>query len=284
MLVTLLAVSRLAHYVATTGLFGLCLFAVLAWPIGPRLLRGFSIAALVSGLAWFAANTMTMTGDAAAVLDPSMLAVVAGTGFGVVWIARLVLAAALCFMISPRLKFASLTLAGLLLASISLTGHARSHEGLIGDLHIASDSIHLLGAGAWLGGLAALSVLLRGADGSDEALALKARRVAAFSIVGYFAVGGLVASGVINGALIVASPAALVSTLYGRLLLLKVALFGGMLCLALYNRFRISPALEDPRTAAAGFHHLRRNVILEQSLGTAILMVVSVLGTLDPSS
>ena len=284
MLETLLALSRLAHYVATTGLFGLCLFAVLTWPIGARLMRGFAIAALVSGIAWFAANTMSMTGDAAAVLDPSMLTVVAGTAFGRVWIARLVIAAALCFMISPRRTFFSLTRAGLLLASISLTGHARSHEGLTGYVHIASDTLHLLGAGAWLGGLAALSVLLRDKDSSEKAMALKARHVAAFSIVGYLAVGSLVASGVINGALILASPAALVSTLYGRLLLLKVAFFGGMLCLALYNRFRISPALGDAKTAAAGFSHLRRNVILEQSLGAAILIVVSVLGTLDPAS
>ena len=46
------------------------------------------------------------------------------------------------------------------LALPALVGHAGATPGLAGDLHLVSDMLHLLAAGAWLGGLPAFAFLL----------------------------------------------------------------------------------------------------------------------------
>ena len=79
------------------------------------------------------------------------------------------------------------------------------------------------------------------------------------------------------------TPTALLGSLYGRLLVAKVGLFGAMLALASVNRFRLVPALTaDPTTDAA--NSLRRHLIAELALGLGVLAIVSIIGTLDPTA
>ena len=208
-------------------------------------------------------------------LDVSILQVVATqTPAGRAAIAGAVLALTSAGFANAGWRKTNAITAGLFVSSLALSGHTQLHDGFMGVIHSAADGVHLLGAGAWLGGLIALGVLLTSEDPEKSA------RVATFSKVGYLAVAALVLSGAVNTALILPSPAALISTLYGRLLLVKLALFGGMLILALYNRLRISPAL--PLMTA--LEQLRRNAMVEQGLGALILAIVSVLGTLDPAA
>jgi len=56
--------------------------------------------------------------------------------------------------------------------------------------------------------------------------------------MGYVAVALLAATGLLNSLLLVGSTRALIGTLYGRLLALKILLFLVMACVALFNRFR----------------------------------------------
>lgn len=56
------------------------------------------------------------------------------------------------------------------------------------------------------------------------------------------------ATGLINRRSLLNSPADLVATDYGRVLLLKVALFDAMLVIAAVNRFHLTPA--QPAAAA----------------------------------
>lgn len=70
---------------------------------------------------------------------------------------------------------------------------------------------------------------------------------------------------------------------YGQLLALKILLFLAMVCIALFNRFRLLPRFRREAQASAATAALARSVLCEQGLGLAILAVVSVLGTWPPA-
>jgi putative copper resistance protein D len=104
-----------------------------------------------------------------------------------------------------------------------------------------------------------------------------------FSHMGYAAVALLAATGAINTVLLVGSVGALVGTPYGRLLSLKILLFLVMVVLALTNRFRLVPRLRREPPSSAAIAALARSVLFAQTLGFAVVAVVSVLGTWPPA-
>jgi len=93
----------------------------------------------------------------------------------------------------------------------------------------------------------------------------------------------LAITGTVNSMMLVGSFEAFATTPYGRLLAVKIALFLAMTGLALVNRFRLLPRLNDVTQASVSLRTLCRSVIVEQMLGLAILGVVSVLGTWPPA-
>src|SRR5207253_4090267 len=106
-----------------------------------------------------------------------------------------------------------------------------------------------------------------------------AATVSRFSRMAYLAVAAVLISGLINAAILVASPDALLVTGYGRLLLVKLALVAGMLGFAAYNRLVLSPALSGP---AGAVRPLRRNAMAEQLLAAGVLICVACLGLGQP--
>jgi putative copper resistance protein D len=84
--------------------------------------------------------------------------------------------------------------------------------------------------------------------------------------------------------MLVGSFDAFVTSPYGRLLAVKIALFLAMVGLAFVNRFRLVPRLSRPGDAIVPLQALCRSVIAEQGIGVAILAVVSVLGTWPPAN
>lgn len=74
-------------------------------------------------------------------------------------------------------------------------------------------------------------------------------------------------------------------TPYGKLLIIKLLLFVGMLALAGLNRWRLTPglgiAIRNGDTASA-IIGLRRSLLVEGGAALAILALVAWLGTLDP--
>src|SRR5262249_61245488 len=124
-------------------------------------------------------------------------------------------------------------------------GHIQIHDGIAWIIYLSADGLHLLAAGAWLGGLVSLFYLvataLRTSSLDDDAEASNA--ALRFSSMGYVAVATIVASGLLNAWLLVGSFANLITTPYGQLLIVKVCLFGGMLALAALNRFWLVPSL-----------------------------------------
>jgi putative copper resistance protein D len=70
------------------------------------------------------------------------------------------------------------------------------------------------------------------------------------------------------------------TSVYGRVLLAKVALFGFMLMLAAANRYWLMPRLaQQDRLLSV----LVRTIAMEQALAAAVLLAVSALGLVNPS-
>ncbi len=238
--------------------------------------------AILSGAAWLLTLAAKISGQ-----DPVTAAggvawlLLTDTQFGHVWIARTFLAGLLfCALWLGGQRLTTVTAMGLM-GSLAWSGHATGSLGTVGKIHLINDILHLLAAGTWLGGLLPLSLLLVLAfRQTDPALASTLRGVVRrFSTLGLFVVGTLLATGLVNTWMMADSPLRLLTTNYGRLLLLKIALFVVMVTIAGVNRLQLTPRL--PKTDAV--HRLDRNTRVELALGLAIIAIVSVLGVLSPA-
>jgi len=294
---------RFVHFAAAVALFGELVF--LAWtargePRAPReetgrIAAGCLALVAVSGALWLAVQAAEMSGLplARAMNRETLGAVLSETLFGRTSSARLVVAAALgaALFLARRkgaaLDWACALLAGLLLATLAFAGHAAAEQGTDRAVHLGSDALHLLAAGAWLGALWPLARLLARARRAADAQALEfaARATRRFSTVGIVCVGTLVATGAANAWYTVGTVPALLGTGYGRLLLAKLVLFAAMIAFAVRNRLRWTPRLSEapgePALSALG--RLKRNAAAETALGLALLGVVGALGVTVPA-
>jgi putative copper resistance protein D len=101
--------------------------------------------------------------------------------------------------------------------------------------------------------------------------------------MGYLAVMFLALTGVVNSILLVGSIDGLIETPYGRLLLVKIALFLLLVAVALINRFVLTRRIADEARPLAGTSALMWTVSIEQAFGLGILVAASVLGTWPPA-
>ena len=221
-----------------------------------------------------------------------LLTVLQETQFGQVCEIRLLLSVVLAaclayhrFGLADRLALG----AGLgLAAAIAWTGHAGSTPGELGKLHLTADALHLLAASAWIGGLVPL-VLLLAATRGDRAFAwpsLARNATARFSTLGVVSVATLAATGMVNAWILVGSFHALLSTGYGRLLMLKLGVLAIMLVFAASNRFWLTPRLarsSGNELQDQILRQLTRNSVIEIALGFAIFAIVGMLGTMHPA-
>lgn len=297
--------SRFIHFTCTFVLFGGALFGLYSGLPGirserlvrllPAILFAAVIGSFLSGLAWFLFTVGNMSESLVDALDlETQWSVLSDTGFGRVWAARAVVTLAIIAMswpsgasiVSRRLSILLPVLAAILLASLAGFGHTQVDEGVPAIVHVTSDAVHLLAAGAWLGGLLPLGMVVASCRtkqlSNDDAVYVLSR----FSGMAYLAVAALLASGAINGFFLIGSWSALVGTSYGELLLSKLGLFGLMLCLAASNRFWLVPALAKAPTAGESdlvLKQLGRHILAEQVLGILVVGIVSLLGTLSPA-
>lgn len=293
-----LVLSRIVHYAATVSAGGAIFFGAFVAPgaVSPvafrSRLRGIVcvslVVALVSGAAWFivVADGIADHSLSETFSDDTLWSVLSGTQFGQVWAVRFVLALALCGLVAVRgerelPRLAAVILAASFLGSLAWAGHAGATPGIAGTLHLASDFLHLVAAGAWAGGLLPFALLLIASRGRAEAEPLShlAVAVARFSTLGVAAVCTILLTGAVNTWNLAGGWTALIETTYGRLLTLKIFLFAVMVSVAAINRRRLSPRLAD----AASRERLERNSLIEVVLALLILCVVGVLGTLAPA-
>jgi copper resistance protein D len=269
-----------------------------------RLLAEWSgFAAIVSGIVWFWIVLARMTGGSLREMPriDSIGVAITQTQFGRLWTWRLGLmllftianlfARRKCrtFLSSPRAwQYAGLIIATTLLASITWAGHAGATIGAERPIHLTVDSAHLIAAGLWPGGLLPLTlVLFQACRSSELSLLLAAGAITRrFSAVSLLVVAALAATGLTNSYFLVGSLRALVTTGYGRLLMLKVLLFVIMIGFGACNLLRFKPQLalanEQNAKQRDALRKLMRNVIAELCIGTLIVLIVGALGATPP--
>ena len=287
-----LAVCRFAHFLAAMLAFGMSAYL---WAYAPERLRlslspvvrrlalVASLVALISAIAWLALESASMADDWSAAIDPGAIgAVLSDTAFGRMWAAHLVLAAALVAVVAfgPRDRWAAAAVASAaLLASLGLVGHAAMQTGAEGALHRANHAVHLMAAGAWIGGLVPFVMCLRAYE-RDDLRKDSVRAMAGFSFWGQLIVAAIMLTGVVNIALTSHHPPLPPTTPYRALLVAKLVIVATMILLALFNRFVLAPRLKASANALAT---LRATSLAEIALSCIVIALVSVFALFDPA-
>ncbi len=288
---TPLVVCRFAHFLSEMLVFGASAYLWLYAPVdlrsalSPRikaLAVAASLIALATACVWLSLEAASMADDPSAAIDPGTIsAVLTDTAFGHAWIVHLALAAALVvavFAWSDRWA-AIAVLSGLTLASLGLVGHAAMQTGVEGVLHRANHAVHLLSAGAWIGGLVpfvlSLDACARNSLRRDAVTAMMR-----FSFCGHFVVAAIVATGIVNIALTSGHMPWPPTTPYRALLDIKIAVVAVMIGLAIVNRYALVPRLKASANALSA---LRAISLVNVALGTLVVALVSVFALLDPA-
>jgi copper resistance protein D len=289
---TALALCRFAHFLAAMLAFGMSAYLWLyaperlrlaLSPVVRRLALIASLGALITAVAWLALESASMADDWSAAVDPEAIgAVLTDTAFGHAWAAHLILAAALVLVVifEPRARWVATAVASAaLLASLGLVGHAAMQTGAEGVLHRMNHAVHLLTAGAWIGGLVPFAMCLS-AYRRDDLRKDAVRAMMSFSFWGQFIVAAIVLSGAVNIALTSGRAPIPPTTPYRALLVAKIIIVGIMIALAIVNRYVLAPRLKSSATALAA---LRLTSAAEVALGCVVIALVSVFALLDPA-
>jgi putative copper resistance protein D len=175
-----------------------------------------------------------------------------------------------------------LIFAACLLLSLAWAGHAVAgvHDRA---LHLFVDVVHLLIGAIWPMGLIPLIWFLRHIE-TQQSAGVAESEIAVLrrsSRLSFIAVLLLVGTGTVNGWLMIGSWTALVTTLYGGLLLGKVFIVGVMIGLGAFNRCRLLPRIPNaPQT----IRRLRQTVFAECCLILIVLVIVGIMGMTSPPS
>lgn len=283
----IVSLLRGVHVASLVSLVGTLLFVLAVLPVAPapdvarirrvlgRLARLSAAAALISGITWLIGETATIADANTVGMTLQSLPVVAlQTQFGQWLVARFVL---LCvILIMPRLR-GFLLVATMVLAAAALTiqpmlGHAGAAGGAIGNELIASEVLHLLAAGAWLGGLLPLFISIGMLPRDAAATACRN-----FTPVGLASVLLLAGTALVQITLLVGGMPGLFGTTYGHVALIKLGLFFVLLTLAALNRLVLTERMAEitPRI-------MRLSIATETILGTLVVITAAFLASRTP--
>ena len=176
------------------------------------------------------------------------------------------------------------SLAGLILLTIPMTGHARAVSQWT-IVAVGSDWVHLAGTVIWIGGLVHfLAVVLFVDNSGDDKVVLLNNLAHRFSRVARICVLFLLATGVYNAWLHMPTWLSFVSTDYGRVLVAKLLILVPILWIASVNLRRVLPALaafaQHPDVAHRWANRFRKLIQAEATLGVVILALVASLTSL----
>ena len=277
--------ARGLHYAALLLLVGAVFFRLLVWPAGgtarwpARLLLGAAIAGLLAALAGIALQGALGAGVTLGhALDAPVLQGSLETRTGHTWLLRAALWAFLVVFLalyrSATSRWETLGLAlpvAVLVGTLPYAGHAETQSPQA--LLIPADVLHVLAAGAWLGGLTLLLACFwprrrqQPGDGAAEA-------TARFSRLALPAIAVLVAAGSTQAWFYLGSIGAFFDSTYGWALVAKIALLSGVVALAAANRRRTIRLVAGDAEAAP---RLRRAMRAEVVLAVLVLAATATL-------
>lgn len=300
----LYASIRWLGFVAALALIGTVTFALFVVPRAARLAKGrmefaeraerraagvglgAAVLLAIAALLRLGAQSYAVYGAGEAWRGASLSALVLHTVWGWGWLLQGIAAIVALFGLSAARRgrrggWLVAILAALALAvAFALSGHAVATPHLAA-LAVLSDTLHVLGAGGWLGTLLAvvfvgIPVALQEADGA------RGRAVAdfvnVFSPVALACAGLLVLTGVLAAWLHLGALSALWQSEYGRILLLKVAVIAILVALGALNWRVLRPALGD----VAAARRLRGSAVAELAVAVLVLAVTAVLVATPP--
>jgi copper transport protein len=153
-------------------------------------------------------------------------------------------------------------------------GHAGAAESWTW-LKVGIQWVHIVSVAIWVGGLAWLLRGIWGQESEDRAAA-----VSRFSFLAGFALAGVASTGAIRAIQEVGwSPLRLFDSGFGLTVVAKSVLFGGLVLLGAYNRYRVVPAIAS---GARKLATLRRTVSSEITLATGVFGVTGIMAGLAP--
>jgi copper transport protein len=259
-----------------------------------------ALALLVATIAGIIVQVMKATGTTVgSALNPTRISdFLFTTHLGSIWFVRLLIAGIATLLSgvaiarlrrSPQathmnaailVAFVGLVLGINVLLTFSLVSHAAASTFLT-PLTVVIDGIHLLAMSFWIGGVLGLVLtvpLLR--THADRAVSPGAV-VRRFSNAALISVGVLTLSGAYAGWLHVGSWCALVTTDYGRALIIKLMLFACLIAFGAFNLLWVGPqmALAPERTR----RHFRIAIACEAVIGVGVLLVVAVMTGYAPA-
>jgi copper transport protein len=163
------------------------------------------------------------------------------------------------------------------LTFLATQGHAS--QAPLAPLSIAADAAHLTGAAIWIGGLPCLvAVLLRAPRAlPDAGRALASATLRRFSRVALWSVVVIAVTGLARMTGELSSPTQLVTTGYGRDLMLKASLLLPILVLARRNRRLVAALAGGLTPTAARLRAVARSVQMELAISMGIVVVAAIL-------
>ena len=289
----LYAVVRWIGFVGLLALVGALVFhrlvvpgvlrrqAPMEWGVeARRRLRAVALAAIaalsVALLLRLGAQSVAVLGSLAA-FESSLLT---GTTWGKAWLLQLVGILVATAALLPQRETAVtawlLTIATVIVAvSFSLSGHAAAAPETMA-FAVPLDTLHILGAGGWIGTLliivtVGLPAIMRG-NAADRGRTV-AVLINTFSPLALIFAGTAALTGLVSAWMQLDRVSALWVTRYGQILLIKLALVLLVVSAGAYNSYRIRPTLGDE----FGGSRIRRTATVELLIAVLVLAVTAVL-------
>lgn len=227
------------------------------WMLNAVLIGGLAAAVLANVLALLQQSMVFFNAGLTEVIAQNLWSVVRiGSRFGDVWTVRMLLLVLVGLLLALTLRYradypqlvgafwnAIAWALALVLGTFSITAHAAGSL-LWPWVAVTVDWLHTLAVGAWVGGLAALVIVLPVAlrpyagDARREALLAVLRR---FSRLAVGALALVVTTGIYSASNWIYTPAELTGTAWGGALLVKVLLVGGLALLGALHHMSANP-------------------------------------------
>jgi copper transport protein len=160
-----------------------------------------------------------------------------------------------------------------------LAGQGHASQAPLAPLQVATDAAHLTAVALWVGGLLCVAAVLLRAPGAlpDAGRTLASAALRRFSRVALWCVVAIAVTGLVRALGELGSLLELVTTGYGRSLILKSSLLVPILLLARRNRATVAKLAGGLTPTAARLRAVARRVQMELTIAMGVIVVAALL-------